>query len=57
MTDDGYVVVDEAFHTSLPNVYAAGDLLYAGHQNTNTALHMGNMAAVSMVFDLCRAPR
>lgn len=57
MTDDGYVVVDEGFHTSVPNVYAAGDLLYAGHQNTNTALHMGNMAAVSMVFDLCRAPR
>jgi 2-polyprenyl-6-methoxyphenol hydroxylase-like FAD-dependent oxidoreductase len=32
----------------------AGDLLYAGHQNVNTALHMGNLAATAMVLDLAK---
>ena len=53
MTDAGYVSVDEGFRTSLADVYAAGDLTYAGHQNTPTALHMGNMAAASIVMDHC----
>lgn len=55
LTDAGCVQVDEGFRSSLPGVYAAGDLIYQGHQNTPTALHMGNMAAASMVMDLCFA--
>ncbi|MEL7528122.1 MAG: NAD(P)/FAD-dependent oxidoreductase [Pseudomonadota bacterium] len=53
MSDAGYVSVDDGFRTSLQHVYAAGDLTYAGHQNTPTALHMGNMAAASIVMDHC----
>ena len=52
LNDEGAVVADTAFRTSLEGVYAAGDLLYAGHQNVNTAAHMGNMAAATMVLDL-----
>ena len=55
LDDDGFVSVDEGYHTQMPGLYAAGDLTYGGHQNTNTAIHMGNMAAASIVFDLCRA--
>lgn len=53
MTDAGYVAVDDGFHTSEPGIYAAGDLTYPGHQNTPTALHMGNMAAATIVMDQC----
>ena len=53
MTDAGYVNVDVGYRTSLPHLYAAGDLTYAGHQNTPTALHMGNMAAATIVMDHC----
>ena len=49
---DGYVVVDNTYRTGTGGIYAAGDLTYGGHQNTNTAIHMGNMAAAWMVFDL-----
>lgn len=50
-TDAGYIEVDEGFRTSSNGVYAAGDIVYAGHQNTPTALHMGNMAAATIVMD------
>nr|WP_319387312.1 NAD(P)/FAD-dependent oxidoreductase [uncultured Roseibium sp.] len=53
ITDAGYVAVDDGFRTSEPNIYAAGDLTYPGHQNTPTALHMGNMAAAAIVMDHC----
>ncbi|MCV0426167.1 MAG: NAD(P)/FAD-dependent oxidoreductase [Roseibium sp.] len=53
MSENGYVEVDEGFRTNLPNIYAAGDLTYGGHQNTPTAFHMGNMAAATIVMDLC----
>lgn len=53
LTDSGYVSINDGFRTSLEHVYAAGDLTYAGHQNTPTALHMGNMAAACIVMDHC----
>lgn len=53
MTADGYLTVDDGFRTSEPGIYAAGDLTYPGHQNTPTALHMGNMAAATIVMDHC----
>ena len=55
LTDDGYVRIDEGYRTDMPGIYAAGDLVYGGHQNTNTAIHMGNMAAASIVFDICKS--
>lgn len=48
---DGYVAVDDGYRTSIDRLYAAGDLLYAGHQNVNTAIHMGALAAAAMVLD------
>ncbi|MEM7119756.1 MAG: NAD(P)/FAD-dependent oxidoreductase [Pseudomonadota bacterium] len=48
---DGYVVVDDGYRTSIDRLYAIGDLLYAGHQNVNTAIHMGALAAATMVLD------
>ncbi len=54
LTEGGYVRIDEGYRTDLPGVYAAGDLVYGGHQNTNTAIHMGNMAAATIVFDICQ---
>ena len=55
--DRGCVVVDESFRTSRPGLYAAGDLLYQGHQNVNTAMHMGNLAAATIVMDLAMRAR
>jgi len=52
LNEDGGVAVDDGYRTAIEGLYATGDLLYAGHQNVNTALHMGNMAAASMVLDL-----
>ncbi|GAB5375597.1 MAG: hypothetical protein AcusKO_20590 [Acuticoccus sp.] len=48
---DGFVTVDAGFRTSRPGIYGAGDLLYGGHQNINTAAHMGNLAAATLVLD------
>ena len=52
LDENNCVVVDDGYRTSLDGLYAAGDLLYAGHQNVNTALHMGNLAAATIVLDL-----
>ncbi len=54
LDDAGAVVVDEGYRTGIDGIYAAGDLLYQGHQNVNTAIHMGNLAAATMVFDLAK---
>lgn len=51
--DNGYVQVDAQFRSSLPGIYAAGDLVYRDHQNINTAMHMGNLAAATIVMDRC----
>jgi thioredoxin reductase len=57
LNDAGCVVVDDGYRTELPGVCAAGDLIYSGHQNVNTAIHMGAMAAAAMVLDFSREPR
>ncbi|MEO1192465.1 MAG: NAD(P)/FAD-dependent oxidoreductase [Pseudomonadota bacterium] len=57
LDEQGCVTVDEGFRTALPGIYAAGDLLYLGHQNVNTAIHMGNLAASTLVFDLAQGAR
>lgn len=55
LDESGALPVDAGFRTILPGLYAAGDLLYQGHQNINTAIHMGNLSASTMVFDLAVA--
>ncbi|MEP3275110.1 MAG: NAD(P)/FAD-dependent oxidoreductase [Stappiaceae bacterium] len=55
LDEDGSVRVDGQFETDMPGIYAAGDLTYSGHQNVNTSIHMGNMAAANLVFELCMA--
>lgn len=57
LNDGGCVIVDDGFRTQLPGIYAAGDLTYSGHQNVNTAIHMGALAAAAMVLDLSTTPR
>lgn len=54
LREGGYVEIDECYRTGRKGIYAAGDLTYGGHQNANTAIHMGNMAAAWLVFDLCQ---
>lgn len=51
LDDGGFVAVDEGYRTSREGIYAAGDLLYGGHQNINTAAHMGNLAGATAVLD------
>ncbi|MTH98373.1 NAD(P)/FAD-dependent oxidoreductase [Roseibium sp. RKSG952] len=51
MDERGFAVVDPGYRTNIDGLYAAGDLLYREHQNINTAMHMGNLAASTMVFD------
>ncbi|MES0882236.1 NAD(P)/FAD-dependent oxidoreductase [Roseibium sp. SCP14] len=53
LTETGYIAIDEGFRTTVPGIYAAGDMTYGGHQNTPTAIHMGNMAAATIVMDAC----
>ncbi len=52
LDESGSLKVDEGFHADRPGLYAAGDLLYQGHRNINTAIHMGNMAAATTVVEL-----
>ncbi len=54
LDESGALPVDSGFRTARAGLYAAGDLLYQGHQNVNTALQMGNMAAATMVMDLAK---
>ncbi|MEO1089459.1 MAG: NAD(P)/FAD-dependent oxidoreductase [Pseudomonadota bacterium] len=51
LDEQGYVIVDDGYRTQRSGIYAAGDLIYAGHQNVNTAIHMGALAAAAMVLD------
>ncbi len=51
MTDDGYVCVDADFKTSMPNVYAAGDLAMHYH-GALAAASAGNQAGHSINHEL-----
>jgi thioredoxin reductase (NADPH) len=42
----GYVKVDEEMHTSLPNVYAAGDIVSKRYRQMTTAVSDGTIAAI-----------
>jgi thioredoxin reductase len=51
-TADGYLVVDGSGHTSLPRIYAAGDVANPEHPCVATAMAMGSVAARSIERDL-----
>ncbi len=51
LTEDGYIKVDSAQRTSLPGVYAAGDIT-GGIKQIVTAVGQGAVAAVSAFEDL-----
>jgi len=42
----GYVKVDQEMHTSLPNVYAAGDIVSKRYRQMTTAVSDGTIAAI-----------
>ncbi|WP_181442240.1 NAD(P)/FAD-dependent oxidoreductase [Streptomyces tateyamensis] len=48
----GYVVVDEEQHTSMPGVYAAGDLSSRHSHQVSVAVHEGSQAASSANYFL-----
>jgi thioredoxin reductase len=51
-TIDGYLTVDASGRTSLPRVYAAGDVANAEHPCVATAVAMGSVAARTIERDL-----
>jgi thioredoxin reductase (NADPH) len=56
LDEEGYVVVDEERRTSLPLVFAAGDLT-GGIKQITTAVGQGAVAALTVFHDLERAGR
>jgi len=56
LDEEGYVVVDEERRTSLPLVFAAGDLT-GGIKQITTAVGQGAVAALTAFHDLERAKR
>ncbi len=55
LTADGYIKVDEGMRTSLPGVYAAGDIT-GGVKQITVAVAQGSVAAISAFEDLTERP-
>lgn len=51
LTDDGYIVVDDRQRTSMPGVYACGDVT-GGIKQIVTAVGQGSVAAITVFEDL-----
>lgn len=52
LDDDGYIVMDEEGYTSIPGVFAAGDLTRMYTQQVASAVHAGAEAAQTMNYYL-----
>jgi thioredoxin reductase (NADPH) len=52
LDDDGYIVMDEEGYTSMPGVFAAGDLTRMYTQQVASAVHAGAEAAQTMNYYL-----
>ena len=48
----GYVKTDEEMRTSIPNVYAVGDVISKKYRQITTAVADGTIAAISIAKDL-----
>ncbi|MEM6849543.1 MAG: NAD(P)/FAD-dependent oxidoreductase [Pseudomonadota bacterium] len=55
LSDQGEVVIDDAYRSSRSGIYATGDLIYSNHQSTASAIHLGGACAASVVFDIAMA--
>ncbi|MEW6527165.1 MAG: FAD-dependent oxidoreductase [Spirochaetota bacterium] len=49
---NGYIITDEFMHTSLPDVFAAGDIRYKPYRQITTAVSDGTIAAITAVREL-----
>jgi thioredoxin reductase len=52
LDEDGYIVMDEEGYTSIPGVFAAGDLTRMYTQQVASAVHAGAEAAQTMNYYL-----
>ncbi|HOJ29875.1 MAG TPA: FAD-dependent oxidoreductase [Spirochaetota bacterium] len=50
--NNGYIITDEFMHTSLPDVFAAGDIRYKPYRQITTAVSDGTIAAITAVREL-----
>ncbi|MEJ5363322.1 MAG: FAD-dependent oxidoreductase [Spirochaetota bacterium] len=50
--NNGYIITDEFMHTSLPDVFAAGDIRYKPYRQITTAVADGTIAAITAVREL-----
>lgn len=50
--NNGYIITDELMHTSLPDVFAAGDIRYKPYRQITTAVADGTIAAITAVREL-----
>ncbi|MCX8123805.1 MAG: FAD-dependent oxidoreductase [Spirochaetes bacterium] len=49
---NGYLITDEYMHTSIPDVFAAGDIRYKPYRQITTAVSDGTVAAITAVKEL-----
>jgi thioredoxin reductase (NADPH) len=56
LTDDGYVVTDDRMRTSIPDVYAAGDVRHGAPRQIVTAAADGAVAALNAIERLRQGP-
>jgi thioredoxin reductase (NADPH) len=52
LTDEGYIKVDTEARTSIPYIYAAGDVTRLFSHQVITAAHEGATAATTLAWDL-----
>ncbi len=57
LTDDGFIQVDAEARTSIPGVYASGDVTCLFSHQVLTAAHEGATAAAALVYDLYQADK
>lgn len=50
--NNGYIITDEYMHTSLPDVFAAGDIRYKPYRQITTAVADGTIAAITAAKEL-----
>jgi thioredoxin reductase (NADPH) len=53
LTEEGYIKVDEGLHTSMPGIYAAGDIT-GGIKQIVTAVGQGSVAAINAFEDMMK---
>jgi thioredoxin reductase (NADPH) len=57
LTDEGYIKVDTEARTSIPYIYAAGDVTRLFSHQVVTAAHEGATAATTLAWDLFEQDR